>query len=275
MRNVFALIQRLHVLLLFLALQIFALLMYFRSANYPGAIWLNTCTDMVGYVQERRTRVAEYLRLSEINEELSVQNAALREQLATNYTAVNVEAFTFNDTTYLKDWQYRPARAVNNSVMTQTNFITLNKGSLAGVREDMGVIADNRIVGKVLKVSPHYAVAMSVLHNEFTASVKLKDTGVLGTLYWDGSPEYAKVDDIPRDYRVTVGDTLITTGFSNNFPAGCLVGTVYTHEALPEKPSHSIVVKLATNFRAVSYVDVVGKIHRVEQETLETAAQQE
>ncbi|MBL7943313.1 MAG: rod shape-determining protein MreC [Flavobacteriales bacterium] len=275
MRNIIALIQRLHVLLLFLALQGWALVMYFNSSYYPQAVWLNTCTDLVGNIQERRTRIAEYLRLAEINEELSVQNAALREQLAANYTKVSGDTYKFNDTLYLKDWTYHPARVVNNSVITKSNFITLDKGSIAGITRDMGVIANNCIIGKVLKVSPHYAVAMSVLHTDFQASIKIKGTQVLGTLKWDGSPEFAMVNDIPKDMKVTVGDTLVTTGFSDNFPEGCVVGTVYTHEAEPDRPSHSIVIKLATNFRAISYVQVVGKNALVEQETLETAVQPE
>ncbi|MDZ4823938.1 MAG: rod shape-determining protein MreC [Flavobacteriales bacterium] len=276
MRNIIELIKRLYMFLLFLALQAAALALYFTASRHHNTAWLNTCTDAIGNIQAWRTEFSGYLRLGDINDELSIQNSLLREEVKSNYLKISDRVYQYNDTIYLKNWEYRPARVVNNSVQFQSNFITLDQGADGGVKEGMGVIANNSVVGKVVKVSTHFSVAMSVLHEDFKASVKMKGTGVFGTLIWEGDNAlYATVNEIPKEVKVELGDTIVTTGFSPYFPAGCMVGIVSNHDAKVEENVHRITVKLSTNFRKLSYVDVVNNTLETEQQQIETEARQE
>lgn len=276
MRNIIELVKRLYMLLLFIALQLVALLIYFSVDKHHNAAWLNTSTSVVGKIQSWRTEISDYLRLGEINDELSIQNSLLREELRNNYTRVSGPVYSFNDTLYLLDWEYRTARVVNNTVNYKNNYITIDKGTAGGIKPGMGLLANNSIVGKVVKVSEHFAVAMSLLHENFTATVKMKGSGVFGTLKWnDGNYQFAHVAGIPKEIKVQRGDTVVTTGFSAYFPAECMVGVVDHFETLAEENVYRIRIKLSTNFRKLHYVDVVNKTALEEQEKIELETETE
>ena len=58
---------------------------------------------------------------------------------------------TLIDTLYKQRYIYFSARVINNSVNKLYNYITLNKGSLDGVKPDMAVITHKGIVGFVME----------------------------------------------------------------------------------------------------------------------------
>jgi rod shape-determining protein MreC len=85
MRNILALIQRFYVTLLFLALLTVGGFMLFSSNNYHRSAFVEHSTDLVGEIYNRRDNLSRYLRLGDINDQLSLENARLRSRLPENY----------------------------------------------------------------------------------------------------------------------------------------------------------------------------------------------
>src|SRR5205807_2071209 len=114
-----------------------------------------------------------------------------------------------------------------NSVNDAANLIYLDRGRLQGVEKQMGVINANGIVGQVVSVTDNYSVVMSVLHKDFKVSVKFKKNEFFGNMHWDGiNSTTASLEDIPKHVPVKIGDTLVTSGFSQLFPRNIMAGTV-------------------------------------------------
>lgn len=57
--------------------------------------------------------------------------------------------------------------------MPSIMYITINKGARDGIREDMGVIDGNGVVGIVYKTSPNYSVVISILNSKSSISCKI------------------------------------------------------------------------------------------------------
>jgi rod shape-determining protein MreC len=124
----------------------------------------------------------------------------------------------------------------------------------------------------VVNTSENFAVVMSLLSRQSSVSAKLKKTGELGKIQWDGQrPDQLTFINIPKSAPVTVGDSVITSGYSLSFPPNVLVGTV--SEIVDDKTTnfYTLKVKPATNFYNVEYVTVVENLQAEEQKKLEEA----
>ncbi len=270
MRNIIALIQRFYVFLIFLGLQVFALYILFDNNNFHNSQFLNQSSNLVGGVYSQRARLSEYLRLGEINDQLSLDNARLRSQRAENFYVLRTAVDTVRDTSAIPRYTYRSAKVVNYTTNREKNYVylTLDRGTLGDIRPNMGVIAQGAIVGKVVSVSEHFAVIMPILHRDFITEVRHKKSGFTGNLVWKGGdPSIANVIDITRSVPIIPGDTVITTGRSNFFPANLMVGIVESVEE--DKDYHKLRVRLAADFRKIDYVEVISDFLHDERQNLE------
>lgn len=268
MRNIFALIAKYYVFLMFLALQIVSLVLLFSSNNFHKAEFIRHSSDKVGRIYQARAKMSEYLRLGEINDELTLEIAQLRSQMPESFYMQRNDIDSIRDTISMQRYYYRTAKVVNASFNREKNYLTLDRGYESGIAPEMGVIAQGSIVGIVRSVSKHFSVVMPVLHADFTASVKLKKSGFFGSLVWGGGdPGIADVIKIPKNVPVEIGDTLVTTGFSSYFPSNVLAGTVVSVEDV-DNDYHMIKIRLGADFRKLDHVLIVSDILKEEQEQL-------
>ncbi|MGE7777450.1 rod shape-determining protein MreC [Chitinophaga sp. NPDC101104] len=291
MRNLIIFLRRYFNFFLFLLLEVICLIFVFRTNNFQRTVYLNSANGVSGKLYTRYNDIQYYFHLKSTNDSLVSENLALLQQLPTSFeekdTASLVKFDTLrkftNDTarkllsTEVRKFLYRSAKVVNNSVNKPVNFITINRGSKDGIRPNMGVIGPNGVVGVVRTASENYAVIISLLTkssgstSSFSFSSRLKNSGEIGTVYWDGyDGGHVTMKDVPRSAKLHKGDTVVTSGFSAVFPENMNIGYIDTFY-IGEKASTSFTIrlKLATNFYNLQYVYVIENLLRDEQERLE------
>jgi rod shape-determining protein MreC len=269
MKNILALIQRFYTFLLFIAFQVVALIILFKNNNFLQSEFIRHSSDWVGSIYSQRAQLSEYLRLGEINDQLTLENAQLRSQAPDNYLVIRNDLDSIRDSVTMQRYFYRTAKVVNASVNREKNFLLLDRGWNGELKADMGVIAGGNIVGVIRSVSEHYAVVMPVLHADFKASVRLRKSGAFGSLVWNGGDaSVADVIDIPKNIPVEPGDTIVTSGYSTFFPANVNVGTVKEVDDESDNDYHLIKIYLGADFRKLDHVLVVSDILKQEQEDL-------
>jgi rod shape-determining protein MreC len=148
----------------------------------------------------------------------------------------------------------------------------------------MSVINSHGVVGIIKTVSAHFSVIMPILNPKAQISCKIKgrqkainDTiGVIkdiGSLKWDGvDSRFASMIQVPRHVPIRKGDIIVTSGYSDFFPEGIMVGRVESFSKASDDNYYDIKVRLSVNFRTVSYVTVLEYKNRKEQELLEQEA---
>lgn len=269
MQNLLRFLLKYHFTLLFVLLEALAILLLLQNNNYQNTRFVELARNVQGTFYEQSMRVEQYLRLRQKNQQLVEENERLRNYIATNLRA---EGDTFRrrvDTSFDRQYSYLSARAINNSVNKQHNFITLDKGEEDGVAPEMGVISGQGVVGVIRGVSDHFSTAISLLNSELRVSAKLSGTGYFGPLNWTGRDyRYATLADIPLHARLSRGDTVITSGYSAIFPEGISIGLVDSYE---EKGGrfYEVDVELSTNFKRLSNVYIVKNMLSEEQKQLE------
>jgi rod shape-determining protein MreC len=156
---------------------------------------------------------------------------------------------------------------VYNSVIFENNYLQLNRGYQNGIRDNMAVINSNgAAVGVVVNVSPNFSQVMSLLHVKSRLTASLKRTGENGTLEWNGEdPRFISLRGISKDIKISVGDTVVTSVYSYNFPPGFLIGTIANARSDAGTGFHLITVKTAVNFSNIQQVFIVENLQRNEQ----------
>ncbi len=270
MRNLFQLLWRYHFLILFLLLELGSFVLVVRNNNFQQTTFVNSANVVTGTFYNWLSSAKTYIHLKKTNANLAAENAHLL-SLLPDTTNIHLAPTTIKNDTYHQQYEYISAHVINNSINRRNNYLTLNVGTVDGVRPEMGVICGNGVVGKVKNVSEHFCTVMSVLHNESKVSAKFKKNNYYGSLVWEGgSSEYATLNDIALHVPVAVGDSIITTSYSPLYPEGIMVGIVSHFDRKPGQNFYSIKVKLATDFSALTYVYVVLNKFKMEQEKLES-----
>lgn len=269
MRSFFLFIIRHYAIFMFLLLEGIAMYFVFTYNNFQNTFFINSANSVTGNVLNTYGNFQEYFELREVNDSLMQENATLRQQL-------NIGLLHDSTDIVVKDslgkplYSYIPAEVIGNSYTEPNNYITLNKGSNHGIKENMGVITSSGVVGRVVKVSPNFSVVMSVLHSQFVSRVAVKKNNSQGRLTWTGKdPTHINIIQVSEPGNLIKGDSVITTKISPMFPSDIMVGTIEDFGKSQGSNYYTLNVKLSTNFSALQFVYVVNELMQKEREELE------
>ncbi|MXV37577.1 rod shape-determining protein MreC [Flavobacteriaceae bacterium Ap0902] len=226
------LISKIGIFVFFIILEIAALFFTAtRSDFHKNAIGHKTMA-IKGYFTNKINYVTHFFDLPKENEILTQENARLKEQLNLfkNYKdnlATTDSTMQRVDSTFRQKYSYQQAKIVDYSINKRDNYFLINKGSKDGIKEDMGVLSPNSIIGAVLSTSDHYASVLSVLHSKSNIKARVKGQNRFGIIVWNGE-DFRKLSltEIPKYLNVSIGDTVITAGASAAYPEGELIGEI-------------------------------------------------
>jgi len=238
--------------------------------HYQRSTIINSSNKISGKIYDKFSLVSDYFSLRKANLELANQNEDLLNRSRNAYKANQVKIVEIFDSLYIQQYEYRTAKVINNSINKQRNYLTLDKGWRQGIEPEMAVLGPNGVVGIVQDVSENYSSVISVLNGNLRISGMLKDNNYFGSIQWGGNNyRYVQFREIPNHVEVSIGDTVLTSGFSAMFPQGILIGTVSEVDEKMSGNFHSITVLLAEDFKNLSYVFVIGNLLKKEQLELE------
>lgn len=236
--------------------------------------WSNQVT---GNINRYYNNWAYFFDLKATNAKLAEENVRLRNQLAQDFVAYDTsrKAGTLvlrkDSLEKIRKFYYYPAKVVGNTFTLQKNYITIERGALQGVKKDMAVISpEGSIVGVVIEVNDNYSKIMSLLHRNSKVSAMLKRDKVAGGIEWDGSnPDILTLKNISKSAAPKIGDTVLTSPYSSNFPAQLLIGKVTKIKQDPASNFLTLDVKSFTNFFNLEYVYLVENKRMNEQKSIE------
>ena len=203
--------------ILFLSLFSFSLILIFSNSRYHNSRVLNSTNSLAGKIFETTNFISVYLNLKNENESLNEENTELK-KLIYNYSKSTVD-----DVKY----EVFNSKVIKNSYSLNNNYLTINIGNIDSISEDMGVVSNKGIIGITDRVSKNYSRVISVLNTKLNLNAKLKKSNHFGILNWNGL-NYSTVQliDLPKQTKISIGDTIITGGNSFIFPEGVLIGNV-------------------------------------------------
>lgn len=281
MKNLLNFLIKYNYWFLFILLEVISFTLLFRFNQYQASTFFTTSNQIVGETYEISSGITSYFHLKSINTELLDKNIYLEQQVALLQKTLaargmdSLQIDELNDSV-LNGYTIINAEVINNSLNKPDNYITLNKGLKDGIRPEMGIINGNGVVGIIYMASPHYSVAIPILNSKSSISCKIKNTDFFGYLKWEGNDSgYAYVKDLPRHAKFSLGDSIITSGYSTVFPSGVMIGTIDDLSDSHDGLSYRLKIKLSTDFGKLSDVRIIAKNRQREQHDLEERAEKQ
>ena len=117
------------------------------------------------------------------------------------------------------------ATVIGAGAGSNAKVVYVDAGSTRGVERGMAVVTPDGIVGKVIAAYPTASEILLATDTDFAAGVVSQDGAVRGTLKGQGTP-LLKVDYVPIQEKVQVGQWFYTSGDDRIFPRGFPVGVV-------------------------------------------------
>src|SRR5690606_1705743 len=115
----------------------------------------------------------------------------------------------------------------------------------------MGVFCPEGIVGTITEVSDNYSIATSVLNTSgFKLVPKIQELNYTrGTIVWNGEdPNFLDLKEINKYENLKVGDHIVTSPYSKNFPENILIGTVAKIEKKSNETHYRVKVRSSVNY---------------------------
>ena len=242
--------------ILFLMLLLLSLFLTIQSHSFQKSKFINSANFLTGGIYSWKSDLNNYFHLDEYNQRLLEENQKLRNQLAAYDDSLKIEPYP--DTIYNQDYTFRTAEVINNNYAKRDNYLTINRGEEEGVKQDMGAITSQGIVGIVENTSAQFATVISILNSNSKINAELKKTNHFGTLVWDGQdPNVVQLIDVPGLAPVKKGDTIVTGGRSYIFPKGIPIGEVQDFQLDQSKSYYTINIELFNDMTNIGYVYLI------------------
>jgi len=279
MRNVFLFLKRYSVLIIFLVLQGLALSMLFSYNRFHQTTYGIFSNEVAGSLNKRVNKVESFFTLSEQNQALRKQNAALLSYLPSGSVNPDTSFLVVSDTISVdslksyRQYQYFDAKIISNSVFLQQNYIVLHRGSVQGIVSNMAVVGTDGLIGTVISVSENMAIVMSLLHRQSKVIAVLKKGSGLGEVTWDGKdPRFLVLSKVPKTIVVKKGDTVVSSPYSDKFPPGIPIGYVEKIDQDQETNTYKLKIRTAVDFYAVQHAYIVKNLLQEEIDQLKNTA---
>jgi rod shape-determining protein MreC len=186
--------------------------------------------------------------------ELSVENQRLREFEHENRNLRKLVEFKQRE-----DLELVPAEVIGRDPNRLTESFDIDRGKDAQIKTGMPVVTAEGILGKVSDVRDASSVVQTVYSRDFRVSCLEMKSRVMGILRWKGGPN-CSLDNVPIQAQVSLGDTIVSSGFGGVFPKGLLVGTIVSIRPDNTGLFHEIEVAPAAGLSRVEEVFVVKSI---------------
>lgn len=209
-----------------------------------GSLW-------TGYVDLRGVR--------ERNVALADENARLRAEIESARAAATENERLRNELDIRPRLKYAsvPAEVVARDATGWFKRITINKGSMAGIKMNQPVVTPDGLVGRVVAVGLNAAEIQLITDEHSGVGGRLTTSGAAGELKGkgDGSCRFKNISSLET---VENDEAILTSGLDRIYPAGILIGYVESFTPGGGASPHDIVVRPAAALDRVEQVLVLA-----------------
>ena len=239
MRQLFSTKVRIIIVVAILMSAILAVLAGLSNQTVPGML-VQTFLSPFRSIGNTLTNTAEqYYSYMFRYESLSAENAALNARIAQMEDVARQADSTSRENERLRallnlkstheDYELVDAYIIGWSSTDWSNTYTINRGTNAGIQENMCAITETgQVVGLVTEAGPNYAVVKTILDSTLEISGTISSSGYNGMVtggYIDGNEKLLKMNYLPSDSIIRNQDQVVTSG-STVYPRGLIMGYV-------------------------------------------------
>lgn len=200
----------------------------------------------VSILQTPLANIRVYRQALKTNTYLQRQNILLQDELS-KLRAIEQENIELRQLLAFRDsseFKLIPTLIIGKELTGINKSLTINSGSSDGIKKGMPLVTSDGLLGKVLFTTSNYSQILPYNNSLFRASGIVQENQAPGIVSWNGeSLSEMVIHFIPQTIQVKEGYTVVTSGFSNEFPAGIPLGYVIRTEIEEGKETQRIFLK--------------------------------
>ncbi len=218
--------------------------------EWCGTTVANAVNGFVGVFTEHDKLKAENEQLRAQLEELEnekYENTILREQNNWLKSYLDMKS-------YIPGVSITDATVIAREAGNYATVLTINKGTVHGIRKNMPVLTADGVFGSVSECGLDWAKVVSIVETASSVSVYSERTGVTGVVSGDTALRtdgFCVMTYIASNADIKVGDKIFTSGNGSVYPEGLLIGEVSEISADETTRTLSAVIKPAVDFASV------------------------
>ena len=171
----------------------------------------------------------ENKRIRQKNIDLSIRVSRLSESKLENERLRDLLNFKNRSSEY----EYVTSEVIGIHRGSYSSSIILDTGEKNGIVKNTPVVNSDGVVGKVVETGMNSSIAQLLNDDNFRISVTINPGNANGIIHGDRG--LLDLREVPKGLLVTLGDTVVTSGYSDIFPSGLMVGTI---KSVIEKPGY-------------------------------------
>lgn len=218
-------------------------------------------SNTVGAVKELRQlrkdynelviKLEKYEELQRSNVDIRKENERLKEQLGFSVSM---------------DEKNIPARIISRNLDNAYSYLTIDKGSVNGIKKNMPVVAfqhgNEGLVGKVVQVGTFTSQVMPIYNMDNIVSCRIQNTRDLGLVNGMGSQDKPIVMQYVRKRvldELHYGDIVVTSGENDNYMRDIPIGTISKITVIDYNSSLNIELTPIIDFSRLENIVVVNQ----------------
>ena len=189
--------------------------------------------------------------LSSENLRLSLENQVLKV-----HETENIRYREFLNFKRRENLDFVGADVISKGVTANMSSIIINRGSNDGVSKNLPVLSSNGVIGKTIQTGNEATIVQLISDANFRLSSRIIPSGATGILRFINN-NTAQIREVQKNVNINIGDKVVTSGYSDIYPAGLPVGTVkgvYQDRGSFQK---IVNVTLSNNLNSFQYVFII------------------
>jgi rod shape-determining protein MreC len=225
--------------------------------------------SIIGSIQSTFSLIPNVFQLEKENKQLRETNNTLSNEVSQlkESKLENIRLTQMLEFKQRTNYRMVTAKIIGKTLIQTRNNITLNVGGNDSITVGMPVITDRGLVGKIVATSSSFSIAQILLNKDLKISAKDQRSRVDGILSWNGENKL-QLKNVSKSSDVLVGDVVITSEYSNHFPAGIPIGYTLTAGTV-DNLFKKIEVEPFVNFETLEEVFVLKYLSNEERQNFE------
>ena len=206
---------------------VFSTFILLNNESPKMSIVRGKATDIVSFFSSPFTWIQSLMFLEEENQVLREKNLELSLQVESMLNLRNENNALMEMLEFKKNKKFviKSAKVVNKGIQPNLLSIIIDRGTVDGVKNDLPVLTPKGVVGKTIETSRHNSIVQLISDANFRLSTRILPSGATGILRFING-ETAEIREVQKNVAIKIGDKVVTSGFSDIYPAGLPVGTV-------------------------------------------------
>ena len=237
---------------------VFSTFILLNNKNPKMSIVRGKATEVVSFFSSPFTWVQSLISLGKENQLLREKNLVLSLQVESMLNLQNENNALMEMLEFKKNEKFiiKSAKVVNKGIQPNLLSIIIDRGTVDGVKNDLPVLTPKGVVGKTIETSRNNSIVQLISDANFRLSTRILPSGATGILRFING-ETAEIREVQKNVVINIGDKVVTSGFSDIYPAGLPVGTV--KGVYQDRGSFQKVVSIAlpNNLNAFQHVFII------------------